>query len=246
VSKPKILLLDIETAPAKAYIWRMWDENISLDQLIEPGRIICLSAKWHGKREVMYFDERMRGGAKAMFKKIHGLMSEADAVITYNGDKFDLPKLNGAFVEYRIGPAKPVASIDLLKTVKKLGVQSNRLAYIAPFLKIGQKMKNEGFPLWAKWLAKDPVAYKKMRRYNMQDTRLLGGLYRVLRPYIKSHPYLRDPEVTKHKCSRCGSTKTQSRGYRPTAAYLVQRIQCMACGGWDTGTRTKVKAHVAN
>jgi hypothetical protein len=27
----KILLLDIETAPMKAYVWKRWKENISLD-----------------------------------------------------------------------------------------------------------------------------------------------------------------------------------------------------------------------
>lgn len=28
---PKILIFDIETAPVKAYVWKTWKENISLD-----------------------------------------------------------------------------------------------------------------------------------------------------------------------------------------------------------------------
>ena len=32
--KPKILIFDIETAPMRAYVWKRWKENISLDQTI--------------------------------------------------------------------------------------------------------------------------------------------------------------------------------------------------------------------
>ena len=241
MGKPKILLLDIETAPAIAYVWRLFDENVGLDQLITPGRIICWGAKWLGQRTVFYADER--AGAKKMFTQVHALMAEADAIVTYNGDKFDLPKLDGGFVEYGLPPLPPVTSIDLIKTVRKLGQQSNKLAFIAPQLKIGNKVKHEGFPLWSACLAGDKKAWDRMRKYNAQDVRLLGPLYDALRPYIKNHPYLggvTKQERTERTCPRCGSGKSQSRGARRTKAFLVQRIQCLGCGGWYEGTREKV------
>ena len=239
--KPKILLVDIETAPATAYVWRLFDENIGIDQLITPGRIICWGAKWHGQRPVFYADER--GGAKKMFLAIHALMSEADAIVTYNGDKFDLPKLNGAFIEYGLPPLPPATSIDLLKTVRKMGAQSNKLAFIAPHLRIGDKVKTEGFRLWAECLAGSKKAWDKMKRYNAQDVRLLGPLYDILLPHIKNHPYLggtRPEERALHNCPRCQSQKSQSRGYRRTKMFLIQRIQCLGCGGWYEGKREKV------
>lgn len=242
VSKPKILCLDIETAPAQAYVWRLFDENIGLDQLITPSRIICVGAKWLGKKEIFYADELGEGGPSEMFRGIHSLLSEADAVITYNGDKFDLPKLDGAFVEYGLGPIPPITSIDLLKTVKKLGVQSNRLAFIAPHLKIGEKTKNAGFSLWADWLRGDERAIKKMRQYNIQDVRLLDKLYKVLKPYIKNHPRLKIQEKKdRPSCRVCGGTHVQFRGDYKTKELVYDRFQCMSCMSWNKQRRAKTK-----
>lgn len=238
MQEPKVLLVDIETAPAIVYCWRLHDEHISVDQIIEPGRTICWGAKWLGHREMFYADER--AGAKKMFAAIHALMSEADATISYNGDDFDLPKLNGGFVEYGLPPPPPSASIDLLKTVRKLGYQSSKLAFIAPFLKIGNKVRHEGFPLWSACLNGDKAAWERMQRYNAMDVRLLQGLYQVLRPYIRNHPYLGtiEPQAGPD-CPACQSRHSQSRGYRRTKAFLVQRIQCLDCGSWFDGTKKK-------
>ena len=49
----KILLLDIETAPMKAYVWKRWKENISLDQTISEWFMLCWSAKWLYSEEAM-------------------------------------------------------------------------------------------------------------------------------------------------------------------------------------------------
>ena len=227
---PRLLLIDVETSPAIAYVWRLFDETIGVDQIIQPGRIICWGAKWLGKSKVLYADER--SGAKKMFEGIHALMSEADAIITYNGDHFDLQKLDGAFVEHGLPPTPPHTSIDLYKTVKLLGFQSNKLAFIAPFLKIGQKIKHEGFPLWKACMAGDKAAWKRMRRYNAGDVQLLQGLYGLLRPHIRNHPYLGGAAGA---CPACQSTRCQSRGVRRTRASVFQRLQCLDCGSWFTG-----------
>ena len=31
---PKILLLDVETAPASVYVWGLYEQNINIEQLI--------------------------------------------------------------------------------------------------------------------------------------------------------------------------------------------------------------------
>jgi uncharacterized protein YprB with RNaseH-like and TPR domain len=229
---PKILLLDVETAPATAYIWRLFDENIGLDQLINPSRIICWGAKWLGRKEFMYADERAHGPGH-MFGKIHTILSSADAVVTYNGDRFDLPRLNGSFVEFGLPPTPPVTSIDLLKTVRKLGVQSNKLAFIAPHLKIGNKVKTEGFKLWADCLAGNDRAWGKMRIYNEQDVRLLGRLYNVLKPYIKNHPRMYAKQDGRPSCRVCSSARIQYRGKYFTKELQYNRFQCQQCGTWD-------------
>ena len=234
---PKILFLDIETAPATAYVWRLFDENIGLDQIIKPGRTICWAAKWSGQAAMHYADER--SGIPEMFAQIHALMSEADAICTYNGDKFDLPKLHLSFVEMGLPPPPPCASIDLLKTVRKLSPQSGKLAFIGPYLGIGDKVKHEGFKLWSACLDGDEKAWARMRRYNMQDVQLLDRLYRKLRPYIKSHPYLGNG--ASGACPACGSRNLQHRGYVRTKAFLTERLHCQGCGSWTQGVKQSIK-----
>lgn len=232
--KPRILGVDIETFPAIVYTWQLFDVTISLDQIVEPGRIACWGAKWFGSREVMYMDER-KGKAK-MFDGIHKLLSQADAVVSYNGDHFDIPKLDGAFIEHGLPPTPPVTSIDLFKTVKKLGYQSTKLAFIAPHLKIGEKVKHEGFGLWRACMDGDKAAWERMRKYNLQDVNLLESLYGVLKPHIRNHPHVGDQAG----CPACQSTEATSRGYRRTKTMLIQRLACDNCGSWFDGVRKRV------
>lgn len=215
----------------------MYDENVSPDQLIDPGGLLCFSANWNGDKTYLFYSE-WEHGHEEMVRALHALISAADAVITYNGDKYDIPKANGEFLLLGLPPAPVVTSIDLLKSVKKLGYVMNRLAYIAPFLKVGAKVKHEGFRLWADVLAGDKKAQERMKAYCLQDTKILVDLYAKIKPYIRNHPHL--AEIKASECGACGSRHVQSRGYRRTKAYSIQRLQCQSCGSWSDGTRTKV------
>jgi hypothetical protein len=238
VNGARILSLDIETAPASVYVWGLFDQNISLDQIIKPGRIICWAAKWFGEPEVHYADER--GGPREMFTAIHGLLCQADAVITYNGDKFDLPKLLGGFVGHELAPPPPLASIDLLKTTKRLGLQSNKLQFLSEFLEIGSKVKHEGFPLWVACMNGDEKAWARMTRYNKGDVRLTERAYKRLRPYIKNHPYIGAGVI--EACPTCASANLQRRGYARTRSFVTERLQCQGCGSWTQGSRQSIKS----
>lgn len=232
----KILVIDIETKPASAYVWGLFDQNISLDQLISPSAPICFSAKFVDEKEVFFYSD-WEHGHEEMVKKAHELLSIADAVVTYNGDRFDLPKLRGEFLLQGLPPPPPVTSIDILKAVKKLGFQSNRLAFIGPFLKVGAKVKNEGFSLWTKVMDGDAAAQKRMKTYCIGDTRLTEKVYKLLRSYIVNHPHLGD--ISGQACGACGSHHLQKRGNRRTKSFFIQRLQCQNCGSWQDGTRTK-------
>jgi len=232
----KILVLDIETRPGIAYVWQTFKVNVGYEQIIEPGRMICFAAKWVGRPETVFYSEWGNGRAE-MIRAAHDLLSEADAVVTYNGDKFDLPKLNGEFVLDGLPPVPPVTSIDVIKTVRKMGFLMNRLAFIGPLLRVGEKVKHEGFDLWAKVIDGDHKAQERMRKYNIQDVVLLEKLYLRIRPFIKNHPHLGKEA---RECGACGSNNVHSRGYRRTKYFKVQRLQCQSCGGWQDGKREKV------
>lgn len=232
----KLLYLDIEWKPATAYVWKMWDENITPSQLIDEGGLLCFCAHWEGSNEWLFFSE-WEHGKTGMAEAALALLSEADGVVTYNGDRYDLPKLHGEILLAGLSPPPPVTSIDLIKTIKKMGFVMNRLAYIGPLLKVGGKVKHEGFDLWKSVMAGDEKAQRKMKRYCIQDVRLLVNLYKKVKAFVKNHPHLGS---TKHECGACGSSQTQSRGYRRTKHYRIQRIQCNSCGSWSDGTRTKI------
>ncbi len=232
----KILILDIETRPAIAYIWKVWDENVSPEQLIDRGGLLCFAAKWYGEKDIIFYSEWEHGRTE-MVKAARDLLNEADAVVTYNGDKFDLPKLQGEFLIEKLTAPAPITSIDVIKQVKKNGFLMNRLGYVGPLLGLGGKMKNEGFSLWSKVIDGDEKARDKMQKYNIRDIRLLEKLYDRIKPYIKNHPHL---GKDRSECGACGSHRTQNRGFRRTKVFKIQRIQCMDCGSWSEGKRTKV------
>lgn len=232
----KILSLDIETKPAVVYTFQAYDVNISPDQVIDPGGLLCFAAKWVGKKDIFFVSEWTHS-KEEMLGVIYDLLDEADAVISYNGNRFDLPKLQGEFVLAGLKPPGPVTSIDVLKSIKKMGFMINKLAMIGPLLGVGQKLKHEGFKLWRSVLEGDPNAQKRMEKYNKQDVILLEKLYLRVRPYIQDHPHLGDE---KGACGNCGSDHIQNRGWRRTKFFKIKRTQCQSCGAWAEGTRVKI------
>lgn len=241
----RLLVLDIETRPALAYVWRLFDENIGLEQLLQPSEIISIGAKWYGKPRFFYADVRYVDGKEVspddrllMLAMIRNLWSSADAIITFNGDKFDLPKLRGEFLRAGVNPPPPVASIDVRKTTSRMGFTSGKLAHVAPLLGCGDKLDTSGFKLWAEYLEGSAEARTEMKRYNHRDVELLEAVYTKVRPYITTHPHLGDKA---EQCPACNSTNIQQRGVRRTRLFWVKRIHCQNCGAWSSGAREKIK-----
>jgi DNA polymerase elongation subunit (family B) len=232
----KILVVDIETAPAVAYVWRAWDQNINPESLIESGRVLMVGVKFIGDKKARVISEWHKGHEE-MIREVHALLSETDAVVHFNGDKFDLPILMGEFALLGLAPPPPLTSIDVLKTIKKFGLFMNRLAHVGPLFGVGAKMKHEGFELWRLVMAGDPKAQKRMEKYCVQDVEVTARLYERVKPYIKNHPHLGE---TKHECGACGGNHVQFRGYRRTKNFKIRRVQCQDCGSWSDGLRTKI------
>src|ERR1700675_1851794 len=144
----KILLLDIETAPNLAYVWGLWQQNVSIGQIVNSGYVLCWSAKWYGEREVI-FDSIPRSGEAKMIRHIHHLLDKADVVVHYNGTSFDIPTLNKEFVQRQMKPPTPYKQMDLINTVRKeFRFPSNKLDYVLKALGLKQKVRHTGFEMW--------------------------------------------------------------------------------------------------
>lgn len=85
---PRILIFDIETSPMKAYVWKRWKENISLDQTISEWFMICWAAKWLGEEEVysscLTPSEITEEDDKRITEELWKLLDEADIVVGHN------------------------------------------------------------------------------------------------------------------------------------------------------------------
>lgn len=225
----KILLLDIETSPLIAYAWRTFKEYIAPGNIIEPVKLLCVTAKWYGDPQ-MYFAATW-DGHKTMLKQLHKLVNEADVVVHYNGLKFDMPHINREFLEHGFTPPSPYKQVDLFQVMRRtFRFESNKMGYITDRLDLGQKGGTD-FTLWKRVMAKDPDAYLEMQTYNQQDVVLLEELYTKLRPWIEKHPNYGAFNDTQC-CPKCGSTSFQRRGTAVTNIARYVRYQCKSCGGW--------------
>mgnify|MGYP001029107077 FL=1 len=241
----KILVLDIETSPHTGFHWGLWQQNISINQLIDASSVLCWAAKWVGEKKV-HFASIMESSHKQMIKEVHQLIDEADAVITYNGRRFDMPTLNREFLLQGLNPPSPYKDIDLLNTARgKFKFASNKLDYIAQELGVGQKTSHEGMPLWIECMSKNPKAWKLMKKYNCNDVILTEQVYDKLKGWIQIHPNhnIYSDDIV---CMNCGGKKLHRRGTLRTLAKTYVRVQCQSCGKWGKINETKKYSSVIN
>ncbi len=219
-------------------MWGLFNNhNISIDNILGNSEVLCWSAKWCGKDEVM-FSSKKNGHKKRMLKRIYDMLNEADVVVTYNGNAFDLKILNKEFALQGWGPPSPYKSVDLLATVRKrFRFTSNKLGYVSEVLGVGEKVKNSGTALWLSCMNPKAADYedswKLMRDYNIQDTVLLESLYNRIKGWIPSHPNVGAFDNTPLVCPNCGSKHVQRRGLYRATTMTYRRYSCNDCGKWS-------------
>lgn len=234
--KVRTLILDIESRPASAFVWSLLDVNISLNQIIESGNIICWAAKWAGE-DVTYFSSVKMTDRKSMLQAIWDMLNDADEVVGWNSNAFDLKMLNAEFLEHGMTPPSPYKKIDLMRVVKSnMKFLSHKLDYVSRRIGIGQKTEHQGFPLWVGCMKNDSACWKLMETYNLTDVELTEELYFKLLPWI-STGVNRSSINGLHVCPNCGSKKLQARGSYRTTTSVKQRFSCSDCGTWSSGEK---------
>lgn len=231
----KTLIVDIETSPNVAHVWSLFNQNVSLDQLQEPSFTLCWAAKWRGDKKVYFRDHR----DPEMLGAIWDLMNEADAVVHYNGDKFDIPTLNKEFLLAEMPPPSPYHSIDLYKVVrKKFRFASGKLKHVAEQLGLTNKVNHEGHQLWVGVLNHDEKSWRKMRLYNTGDLKPTEELLDRIYPWIDNIPnqnlYVDDLDPV---CPSCGRPALHRRGYSYTKLGKYQRFYCTGCFRWSRSSK---------
>lgn len=234
----KILILDIETMPAKAFIWDVWKQNIQPAQIISDWFIVTWAAKWLFEDAVysgaLTSSEAKKQNDKRIMNSLWTLLNEADIVIAHNGKKFDCPKINTRFLLHRMMPPSPFIIIDTLKHYQQnFAFLHNKLDYLNMKLQLPRKEETGGFELWASCYDGDQKALDKMLHYNIGDVRILESNYLILRPWIRPHPNvaLHVLDEKQHRCPTCGSAdlKDEGKNYH-TTVNVYGLIRCNNCG----------------
>ncbi len=238
-SSPRTLIWDIETSPILGYTWGIWQQNVI--NVKDDWQILTVAWKWLGDKKVHCLGQDDMPGYKPganndleIVKVIHKLLDEADIAISHNGKSFDERKAQARMMIHKMSPPSPFKSIDTLQAAKRYGAfTSNKLKYLASDLKVSQKGDPGGFETWLGCMAGDKKAWKKMKKYNLQDIPPLEEIYIQLRPWITNHPNMARIADRPDACPKCGvEGKMQSRGTRVTNVCKYRRFQCTSCGGW--------------
>lgn len=241
---PKILLFDIETAPVKAYVWKLWKENVHIDQIINDWFCIAWSAKWlystETMGEVLTPEEITHEDDSRIMKSLWKLINKADIIVSHNGNKFDIPRINARFIINNLEPTKPFFSIDTCQVARKqFGFSSNKLDALATYFNIDHKLHTD-FNLWKECLNGNEEALQYMLHYNKKDVLILEEVYLKLRPWIKNHPNLGNLQGQQMVCSACGSDNLTliKDKYYFTSVGKYPIYKCKDCGAISRGRKS--------
>lgn len=234
---PKILLLDIETAPIVAHVWGLWDNNVGLNQIQQDWFILSWSAKWLDKKKIYYQDLRgkvKKCSDKPILKDLWQLIDEADILLHQNGKKFDVPKINARFLINGFKPPSFYRQLDLRDIVKKnFGFTSQKLEYVTNVLNTKYKKlkhnKFAGHELWTECLKDNIKAWREMEKYNKHDVLALEESYKIMRSWDNTINFQVYHDHNENKCV-CGSFVVIKRGFRYTTVGKYQNYQCSTCG----------------
>lgn len=240
--EPRVLVFDIETTPFIGYTWGKW--NVNVIQFVEDWHVLCFAYKWLGEDDIHVVAQpdfardyrRNRRNDFKVVRELWKLLNEADVVIAHNGDKFDIKKVNARFAVHKLGRPAPFISIDTLKVARRnFAFGSNSLNDLGKFLDLGHKLPHTGFDLWLGCMAGNPESWKLMKRYNVQDVRLLEALYYRLRDegWIVNHPNMALHAGVEHLCPVCLSDDLQRRGLKYSKSLTYQQWQCNNCGSYS-------------
>jgi DNA-directed RNA polymerase subunit RPC12/RpoP len=241
---PKILLLDIETAPLRAFVWKLWKQNIYIDQIISEWFMLTWAAKWLLEPGIVSQkltpDEARSEDDTRIVETLWHLLNQADYVISHNGKTFDIPKIKTRFLLQGLPPTTYYQQIDTKEVARKeFGFSSNKLDHLAKVLGLECKLDTD-FSLWKGCLEGNPESLSYMEEYNKHDVEILEEVYLKLRPYIKAHPnYNLFIDSNEPVCPHCGGKELTFVGYYYfTQTGKYRNYRCMSCGALSRERKT--------
>lgn len=227
-----ILVWDIETIPAlvefETYDLKLRSPYIRHSSVKRPGQMFSWGAKWlHQPDRVMYADHR----SPTMLGRLWKLLDKAAYSVTFNGDNFDFKRVKGYFAREGMPPFRMPKSIDLIKTVRTLGFESNSLDYACRMFDVRRKVDNNGVGRIKDALAGDKQAYRDVKEYCQGDVLATEELYLAAIPWLKNPPHIGFAADDSPRCPRCGHDELEPAGVHQAVVIRYHQMRCMNCKG---------------
>ena len=244
-SMPRTLLLDIETSPSLGWVWQKWQTDVLAFE--QDWRVLSLSWMWLEDKtpKVLGLPDFPRYKKEPdsdydVVVKAHELLSEASIVIAHNIG-FDVKKLQARMAYWGMQPPSPFSQIDTLKIARRhFAFSSNKLGELCTHLGIGAKEDNGGMGTWFAAMQGDEKAWKRLKRYNVQDVILLRDLFVKLRPWATGLPNVASMSERPTACPKCGSEEGMVvSGYSYTNVSRKIKLQCKSCNGYSSSRITE-------
>jgi len=253
--KPRVAVLDIETLPGIGYFWSLWDQNISLEQIIEDSCMLGWAAKFLNESEIysdiMTSKEAINRDVSRIAKSCWDFMSQCDVIIGHNMASFDAKHINSAFLECNLPPLKYITVDTLIVAKANFAFSSNKLAFLNKKLGIRDKLSNEGFPMWAKCSRGEEEALATMKGYNEGDIYSTEELFYKIRPYVRNFNVALYNQIDTRVCPVCGGDSLEPEGHYYTSAgkwisYRCQDCKCVSRGKENLLSKDKKKSLLIN
>jgi hypothetical protein len=260
VTRSRVLVYDIETRPMVGMMWQAYgDQSFSPEQVLDPGGVLCWSARWLDESKIRYAGDH-HDGHESMIGQLWELLEAADVVIGYNQVRFDDKRVAREFALASMPLPTPPDSIDLLRAVKaRFGFPINKLQHVAAELGVGSKVVHTGWHMWRSCVTDpatgvpylgpvpvgggDPRQWAMMRRYCKQDVVLTTDVYYRLRPYVKNHPHIGLHGGALDGCPNCGEPMAATGRDMNTMSRKYPLLRCTSCGA--NGRSATAKANTS-
>lgn len=241
----KVLLYDLETAPALGWFWpggHLYEKDII--EVEQDGFILGFAYKWAHLETIHWVDMfdfpdakkqyldlrrgRIYTNNRGVVKKLFELINEADFAIAHNGKSFDDKVSNLEFMRHRLGPPDRPKSFDTKAEWNRLfRGPSSKLDEIARYLNLGRKLTHEGKTMWFDFMMGKKT---KMGPYAKQDVGLLDEWWKLLRPWVKNPPNWNLDGDRPRCCPACGGARFRATQVDWGNSFGRQKYRCLAAG----------------
>lgn len=242
----KTLIVDIEISLDIIATYGLREQYHRPENILQNWFMICFAWEWlDGEEPHVYslLNDRERFKADptddyAVVAKLHKVLSTADVIVGHNVGRFDWKKFMARVMYHGLPPIPKPQIVDTLVEAKKLAYfTSNKLSYLAKYLKVEHKMHHSG-DMWLRIIRGDRAAIKECAEYCKGDIRATKAMYLKIRPYMENHPNANLWRAGGIECcTQCAGENLTKAGIKTNRTGRWQRWKCGNCGAHMQSTK---------